>query len=132
MTPSESLEMVGKRYLQAPFAWVDLVRHNALGDAFAIPPGATIRIPLEWLRHSPRPATLADTEGTVWVYRRGETRREAARSGHLLNVGDRIKVEKAPRGCALKTAHASSWDERRTSSSTSSDFLVTPAWWIHV
>ncbi|WP_416398468.1 FecR family protein [Allohahella sp. A8] len=93
LAEQESLESVGRRYLRSSEDWVDLVRYNALSDAFALPPGTIVRIPLKWLKHAPRPAVLAEVAGTVWIYRRGEPRRRAATPGVKLNVGDRIKVE---------------------------------------
>ena len=88
--PGDTLITLADNWLAPPKTWRDLQKLNRLPNPLRLVPGATLRMPVAWLR---REASVAET-----VFARGQVTRERAgaieplAAGALLQSGDRIRT----------------------------------------
>lgn len=61
----DTLIGVSERYLQDPRRWPELQRLNRIGNARRLQPGASLQIPLAWLRWSELPVEVVHVTGQV-------------------------------------------------------------------
>lgn len=90
--PGEELKMIGQRFLAPGIEWTRLIQHNRLGEAFKLPAGTAIRIPVQWLRQSPEPARVLSVSGEAWLRRARESAFRSLQADTLILVGDEIKT----------------------------------------
>jgi len=88
--PGDTLITLTDQWMAAPRSWRDLQKLNRVPDPLRLRPGATLRMPLAWLK---REASVAET-----VFARGQVTRlrgtasEALGTGAALQGGDRIRT----------------------------------------
>jgi len=90
--PGDTLITLTDAWLTAPRTWRDLQKLNRVPDPLRLRPGATLRMPVAWLR---REASVAEA-----VFVRGDVQRqrgagsEALATGAALQSGDRVRTGK--------------------------------------
>ena len=90
--PGDSLDGISNRLLGDSHGQDDLVRYNNISTHQPLMPGETLKVPLNWLDRSPKPARATSVTGTVFVYPHLETERRHLRVGDRLNVGDEVRT----------------------------------------
>ena len=90
MRPSDSLQSVANKLLARNHSWTELVRYNAIDDLTQVKPGAILRIPVEWLKFQPKPASTLSTSGSVLIKKSRDSRFQVLKSGMQVHVGDEI------------------------------------------
>ena len=91
--PGDSLWRVCENFARDPnFCWQELARHNGISSPRAIPPGAVLNIPADWLKQQPAPAKLVSLSGDVTLYRKsGDTVTELS-AGAVIDTGDALET----------------------------------------
>lgn len=90
--PGDSLEGISSRLLGSARDQDDLVSYNNISTHQPLVPGETLKVPLDWLDRSPKPARATSVTGNVFVYPHLETERRHLRVGDRLNVGDEVRT----------------------------------------
>ena len=90
--PDDSLEAISDRLLGAARDQEDLVSYNNISTHQPLIPGETLKVPLNWLERSPKPARATSVTGAVFVYPHLETQRRHLSVGDRLNVGDEVRT----------------------------------------
>jgi hypothetical protein len=88
--PGDTLITLTEAWLAPPRTWRDLQRLNRVPDPLRLRPGATLRMPVSWLRREASVAEVQFTRGQVMREREG--RSDALNSGAQLHSGDRIRT----------------------------------------
>jgi hypothetical protein len=65
IVPGDTLIGISQRLLQEPRRWSELKRLNHLSQDRRLQPGASLRIPMDWLRWSERTAEVIHVQGVV-------------------------------------------------------------------
>ncbi|MDF1779974.1 MAG: FecR domain-containing protein [Alcanivoracaceae bacterium] len=91
--PGDSLWRVCENFARDPnFCWRELANHNGISSPRAIPPGAVLNIPADWLKQQPAPAKLMSLSGDVTLYRKsGETETDLS-VGSVIDTGDALET----------------------------------------
>lgn len=90
--PGDSLEGISERLLGRSHDQDDLVSYNNISTQQPLVAGETLKVPLNWLDRSPKPATATSVTGTVFVYPHLDADRRHLRAGDRLNVGDEVRT----------------------------------------
>ena len=113
--PGDSLWKVCEQYARDPHAcWQELAQRNGIASPRAIPAGARLRIPSEWLKVQPQPAQISRAHGELLVYRKQGGEPEFAGVGTRIELGDAL--ETGHDGFARVTFADESWLEFRPDS----------------
>ncbi|MGQ3050892.1 MAG: FecR domain-containing protein [Roseateles sp.] len=88
--PGDTLITLTEAWLAPPRGWRDLQKLNRVSDPLRLMPGATLRMPVAWLRREASVAEAVFVRGQV-VRQRG-TATEALAAGSTLQGGDRIRT----------------------------------------
>lgn len=88
--PGDTLITLTDSWLAAPRTWRDLQKLNRVPDPLRLMPGATLRMPVAWLRREAGVAEAVFARGQVTRQRGGVT--EALAAGATLQSGDRIRT----------------------------------------
>ncbi len=90
MRPADSLQSVANKLLARNHTWTELVRYNGIEDLSQVKPGAILRIPVEWLKFQPKPASTLSTSGSVLIKKSRDSRFQVLKAGMHVHVGDEI------------------------------------------
>ena len=91
--PGDSLWKVCEQYARDPHAcWQELAQRNGIASPRAIPAGARLRIPSEWLKQQPQPARVTRARGELLVYRKAGGEPEFAGEDTLIELGDALET----------------------------------------
>ena len=108
--PGDSLWKVCEQYARDPhICWQELAQRNGIASPRAIPAGARLRIPSEWLKLQPQPALIDSARGEVLVYRKEGGEPEFAGDDTEIHLGDAL--ETGPDGYARVEFADQSWLE---------------------
>jgi hypothetical protein len=89
--PGDTLWDVTGAYLKPSVPWQRLQEHNRIANPYQLPPGSTLRIPLQWLDRQPANAKVVALQGSATA--RAATGREApVTPGMSLATGARLKT----------------------------------------
>jgi hypothetical protein len=88
--PGDTLITLTDQWLAPPRTWRDLQKLNRVPDPLRLMPGATLRMPVAWLRREAGVAEATFARGQV-TRQRG-TATEALAAGATLQSGDRIRT----------------------------------------
>lgn len=88
--PGDTLITLTDAWLAPPRTWRDLQQLNRVPDPLRLKPGATLRMPVAWLRREASVAEAVFTRGEV--KRQRGTANEALAAGATLQSGDRIRT----------------------------------------
>ncbi len=91
--PNDNLQLIAEKYLMPDRHWDELVRYNDLDGSGKLKAGTLVNIPVVWLKHYPRPATLLVSQGKVWLRRAHTTNYIPALPNTKLNIGDELKTQ---------------------------------------
>ncbi|WP_240097023.1 FecR domain-containing protein [Thermomonas flagellata] len=69
--PGDTVWDLARRYLRADIPWQQLQAHNRIADPARLAPGSVLRIPVEWLKLQPAPATVLGVRGQASFERPG-------------------------------------------------------------
>ena len=86
--PGDTLITLTDAWLASPKTWRDLQQLNRVPDPLRLRPGATLRMPVAWLRREASVAEAVFVKGDVQL-RRGAAS-ETLASGAMLRSGDRL------------------------------------------
>ena len=84
--PGDTLIGIGQAQLADPERWRDLKTHNRIRNDRRLIPGASLRIPVDWMRQVDAQAVVVRADGDARVDGR------PARAGEQLNPGARIET----------------------------------------
>lgn len=113
--PGDSLWKVCEQYARDPQAcWRELAQRNGIRSPRAIPPGARLRIPAEWLKQQPEPAIISEFSGQVLLYRKVGGEPVMAEIGLGIEFGDAL--ETGPQGLARIDFADGTWLQLRPDS----------------
>ena len=87
--PGDTLWDVTGAYLKPSIPWQRLQEHNRIANPYQLPPGSTLRIPLQWLHHQPATAKVVALQG-VAVARTAAGRDAPVTAGMSLGSGARV------------------------------------------
>lgn len=89
--PGDNIWQLSQQYLKNPNQWPDVQRLNNVSNAQAMRPGTRIAIPVEWLKHQPKPAHIIHSHGDITLTRNGKplsfTPPAAINGGDAINSG---------------------------------------------
>ncbi|RZI72885.1 MAG: hypothetical protein EOP80_12835 [Variovorax sp.] len=88
--PGDTLITLTDAWLTSPRTWRDLQKLNRVPDPLRLMPGATLRMPVAWLRREASVAEAVFVKGDVQRQRGGAS--EALAGGAALQSGDRIRT----------------------------------------
>ena len=88
--PGDTLITLTDAWLTAPKTWRDLQKLNRVPDPLRLKPGATLRMPVAWLRREASVAEAVFVKGDV--QRQRGTASEPLAGGATLQSGDRIRT----------------------------------------
>lgn len=89
--PGDTLWDVTGAYLKPSVPWQRLQEHNRIANPYQLPPGSTLRIPLQWLDRQPANARVIALQGSATT--RSPAGREApVTTGMSLATGARLKT----------------------------------------
>ncbi len=92
LRPADSLQSVANKLLARQHSWSELVRYNQIDDISQVKPGAILRIPVDWLKFQPKPASTLSTSGSVLIKKVHSSRFSVLKPGMKVNVGDEIST----------------------------------------
>lgn len=92
----DTLVALAERYLEQPFSWREIARHNRLKDPDLIRPGQALAVPARMLKGAPEEGVVSYARGTV------EARLPGSAQWRQVGPDDRI-----PEGASLRTGHES-------------------------
>ena len=87
--PGDTLWDVTGAYLKPSIPWQRLQAHNRIANPYQLPPGSTLRIPLEWLHDQPATAKVVALQGAA-VARTAAGRDAPVTAGMSLGSGARV------------------------------------------
>lgn len=70
--PGDNLWDLAGRYLKPSVPWQKLQDYNQVADPLHLPPGSTMRFPVDWLRQGPAPAHVVAVIGQAMVQGSGQ------------------------------------------------------------
>jgi hypothetical protein len=89
--PGDTLWDVTGAYLKPSVPWQRLQEHNRIANPYQLPPGSTLRIPLQWLDRQPANARVVALQGNA-VARSAAGRDAPVTAGMSLATGYRLKT----------------------------------------
>lgn len=89
--PGDTLWDVTGAYLKPSIPWQRLQEHNRIANPYQLPPGSTLRIPLQWLDRQPAKARVIALEGEA-VARTPAGQESSVTSGMSLGSGASLKT----------------------------------------
>ncbi len=92
LRPSDSLQSVAQAMLDRRYSWTDISQYNRIDNTAALQAGSIIRIPMDWLKQQPQPATTMSVSGSVLIKRSRDTSFSVLRANTRINVGDEIST----------------------------------------
>ena len=92
--PSDSLQAVGKRLLNNQHTWSDIVRYNQIDNVAGLQPGSIIKVPINWLKFQPKPASTLSVSGNVLVKKGRAQQFSRLKANTAINVSDEIVTRK--------------------------------------
>ena len=90
LRPGDNIQDVSLSLLSYQYSWSDVVRHNKIDQLATLAPGSIIKIPMHWLKHQPKPATVKALEGSAQIKKASSSRYETLKLDMLIQVGDEI------------------------------------------
>lgn len=87
--PGDTIWDLSQHYLNDPNKWPEVQRRNNVTEAQAMQPGTQLSIPVEWLKHQPKPARIIESHGEVTLVRGGKT--QAATPAATVYSGDTVR-----------------------------------------
>ena len=81
------------RYLRPDVPWQKLQDYNKVADPYHLPPGMTLRVPIDWLRVQPANAQVLAVIGSAHVQQRGEAQVEPVTAGMSLGYGAHLSTD---------------------------------------
>ena len=87
--PGDTLWDVTGAYLKPSIPWQRLQEHNRIANPYQLPPGSTLRIPLNWLHDQPATAKVVALQG-IAVARTAAGRDAPVTAGMTLGSGARV------------------------------------------
>lgn len=90
LKPGESFGEVAQQLLAGGHGEAQLRQYNGIDNAAVLDAGATIRIPLSWLKRQPEPARVTAVSGTVQRVSGYDRRKSILKPDTLIRVGDEI------------------------------------------
>lgn len=90
LRPADKLQDVGKKFLNNRYSWTDIVHYNHIDNIASVEPGSIIRIPMQWLKHQPKPAKVMSISGSAQIKRINSTVFNTIKSNMPVYVGDEI------------------------------------------
>ncbi len=94
LRPSDSFHAVAKSLLDNKHNWGDLVRYNRIEDVSKLAAGSIIRVPIDWLKQQPKPASVLSTTGSVLIKKSREAQYKVLRPNMAILVGDEVSTRK--------------------------------------
>lgn len=91
--PQDNIWNLAGRYLKPDVPWQKLQAYNHVVDPYHLPPGMTLRIPIDWLRLQPANATVVAVMGSAHVQRPGDAQPETVSSGMTLAIGTHVSTD---------------------------------------
>jgi len=88
--PGDNLWTISERYLPDVSYVKKLQTYNSITNPYRIPPGSTVRIPLNWLKSQASSANVVDIEGNTFVQRSPSQQKKPLTVGEQLGVKDKI------------------------------------------
>lgn len=92
--PSDSMQSVGKRFLNSKYNWPEIVRYNRIDDVASLQAGSIIRIPIAWLKFQPLPAKCLSVDGNVLVKKDRFSQYQLLKANTQIQVGYEIMSRK--------------------------------------
>ena len=89
--PGDTLWDVTGAYLKPSVPWQRLQEHNRIANPYQLPPGSTLRIPLQWLDRQPANARVVALEGSA-IARLATGREAPVTPGMSLATGARLRT----------------------------------------
>lgn len=89
--PGDTLWDVTGAYLKPSIPWQRLQEHNRIANPYQLPPGSTLRIPLQWLDRQPATARVIALQGQA-VARTPAGRESSVTRGMSLGTGASLKT----------------------------------------
>lgn len=90
LRPGDTLQEISLNLLNHQYSWSDVVKHNRVDQLATLAPGSIIKIPMHWLKHQPKPATVKFLEGSAQIKKVSSSRYEILKNGMLIQVGDEV------------------------------------------
>lgn len=94
LRPRDTLQTLGNALLLPRYSWTDLASYNEVSDIGKLVPGSIIRIPMQWLKYQPQPATVLSVQGTTLIKRSGQANFTRLNANEAIHVGDEIATQK--------------------------------------
>jgi hypothetical protein len=93
LRPGDTLQEISLNLLNYRYSWSDVVKHNRIDQLATLAPGSIIKIPMNWLKHQPKPAVVKALEGSAQIKKARSTRYETLKTNMLIQVGDEIATK---------------------------------------
>lgn len=90
--PGDNLWILCKKHLKSMRYWKELVELNSVQDPYNIPPGTTLRFPMEWLKSGSSVATIIELTGEATIIERNTEHERVAVKGKILWDNDIIRT----------------------------------------
>lgn len=87
--PGDTIWQLSQQYLKDPNQWPEVQKYNKVDDAHVMQPGRQLSIPVEWLKHQPKPARVIESHGDVALIRNGKSTTLTGQA--LINSGDTLR-----------------------------------------
>jgi len=90
LRPSDSLQSVAQQLLDRRHSWTDLSQYNQISNASSLQAGSIIKVPLEWLKQQPQPASVLSISGSVLIKRSQNSQFSLVKPETQIRVGDEL------------------------------------------
>lgn len=94
LRPRDTLQTLGNALLLPRYSWTDLASYNEISNVGKLAPGSIIRIPMQWLKYQPQPASVLSVQGTALIKRSGQASFTRLNANEQIHVGDEIATQK--------------------------------------
>jgi hypothetical protein len=94
LRPGDQLQKISQTLLGRQFTWTDLVRHNKIEQVSALAAGSIIKIPMHWLKHQPKPASVKSVTGSAQIKRARKSLFKPLKDQMKIRVGDEVATRK--------------------------------------
>lgn len=91
--PGDTLTEISLTLLNHQYSWSDVVKHNRIDQSSKLAPGSIIKIPMHWLRHQPKPASVKELVGDALLKKASSSRYDVLKINMLIMVGDEIATK---------------------------------------
>jgi hypothetical protein len=93
LRPGDTLPEISLTLLNHQYSWNDVVKHNRIDQSSKLAPGSIIKIPMHWLRHQPKPASVKELVGDALLKKASSSRYDVLKINMLIMVGDEIATK---------------------------------------